>query len=180
MNNKSQSTQKMVIAGMCIALCYVLPFLTGNNQQLNTALSPMHIPVFLSGYVCGPWWAMAVGFVSPLLRSFTIGKPPMPGALAMAFELAAYGLCSGLMHKLLPRKVPSLYASLLISMVAGRLVSVLAKVVIFSISAKPVTLGVYFTDAFLNTLPGAALHLALIPPIVLALQNALPWLKKSK
>lgn len=180
MNNKSQSTQKMVISALCIALCYVMPFLTGGNQQLNTALSPMHIPVFLCGYVCGPWWAMAVGFISPLFRSLTIGMPPLLLAAAMAFELAAYGLCAGLMYRLLPKKVPYLYGTLLISMVAGRIVSVLAKIIIFSIAAKPVTVGTFITDAFVATLPGAALHLALIPPVVMALQRALPWLKKSK
>ncbi|MBQ9944707.1 MAG: ECF transporter S component [Clostridia bacterium] len=180
MNNKSHSTQKMVISALCIALCYVLPFLTGGNQQLNTALSPMHIPVFLCGYVCGPAWAAAVGFISPLFRSLTIGAPPLPGAAAMAFELAAYGLCAGLMYRLLPKKVPGLYATLLISMVVGRIVSVLAKIVVFSIAARPVTVSVFITEAFVNTLPGAALHLALIPPVVMALQRALPWLKKSK
>lgn len=180
MNNKSQSTQKMVISALCIALCYVLPFLTGGNQQLNTALSPMHIPVFLCGYVCGPWWAMAVGFISPLFRSLTIGAPPLLGAASMAFELAAYGLCAGLLYRMLPKKVPYLYVTLLVSMVIGRIVSVLAKIIIFSIAARPVTVGAYFTAAFVDTLPGAALHLALIPPVVMALQSALPWLKKSK
>ncbi len=180
MNNKSLSTQKMVVSALCIALCYVLPFLTANNYQLNTALSPMHIPVFLCGYVCGPWWASAVGFISPLLRSLTLNAPPMPGAAAMAFELAAYGLCAGLFYQLLPKKTPCLYATLLISMVIGRIVSVLAKIVIFSIAAKPIAVGVFITEAFVNTLPGAALHLALIPPVVIALQKALPWLKKSK
>ena len=35
---------------------------------------------------------MAVGFVLPLLRSATLGMPPMfPTGIAMAFELAAYG-----------------------------------------------------------------------------------------
>lgn len=180
MNNKSQSTQKMVITGLCIALCYVLPFLTGSNFQLNKALSPMHIPVFLCGYVCGPWWAMAAGFISPLFRSLTLGMPDFLSGLAMAFELAAYGLCTGLLYRLLPKKTPCLYAALLISMVAGRIVSVLAKILIFSIAAKPVTVGLFITNAFVDTLPGAALHLALIPPVVMALEKALPWLKKHK
>lgn len=178
MNKNAQATQRMVLSALCIALCYVLPFLTGNNYPLNTALSPMHIPVFLCGYVCGPWWAAAVGFVSPLLRSFTLSAPPMPGAAAMAFELAAYGLCAGLFYRLLPKKPWALYASLLISMVIGRIVSVLAKIIIFSIAAKPITVGIYFTDAFVTTLPGAALHMVLIPPVVMALEKALPWLKK--
>lgn len=180
MNKKTVSTQKMVISGLCIALCYVLPFLTGSNFQLNKALSPMHIPVFLCGYVCGPWWAAAVGFLSPLFRSFTLGMPPLLNATAMAFELATYGLCAGLLYRLFPRKVPYLYATLLIAMIAGRIVSVLANVVICMLAGSAITAGVYITNAFVDTLPGAALHLALIPPVVIALENALPWLKKEK
>lgn len=51
----------MVYAAVCLALCMVLPFLTGQIPQIGSALSPMHIPVLLAGFLCGPWWAMAVG-----------------------------------------------------------------------------------------------------------------------
>ena len=172
---------KMTLAAVCLALCMVLPFLTANIPEIGSALCPMHIPVFLCAFLCGPWWAVGVGAAAPLLRFLLVGMPPVfPTGLAMCFELAAYGLCAGLMYRLLPKKVPGLYATLLISMVVGRIVSVLAKIVVFSIAAKPVTVSVFITEAFVNTLPGAALHLALIPPVVMALQRALPWLKKSK
>lgn len=55
----------MVYAAVCLALCMVLPFLTGQIPQIGSALSPMHIPVLLAGFLCGPWWAMAVGFAAP-------------------------------------------------------------------------------------------------------------------
>jgi hypothetical protein len=39
------------------------------------------------------------------LRSVIAGMPPIyPTALAMAFELAAYGLLAGVFYKLLPKK----------------------------------------------------------------------------
>lgn len=180
MNKNTQSTQRMVLSALCIALCFVLPMLTGDNYQLNAALSPMHIPVFLCGYVCGPWWAAAVGFISPLFRSLTLGRPEIHTALAMAFELASYGLCAGLFYQLLPKKPWALYASLLISMVIGRIVSVLANTVICLLLGNQLTVTAYITNAFVTTLPGAALHMALIPPVVMALEKALPWLKKHK
>lgn len=180
MNKTTARILKMVNAGLCLALCYVLPFLTMNNQQLNTALSPMHIPVFLCAYLSGPWWAMGVGLIAPVLRSVTIGMPPPLPALAMSFELAAYGLSAGLLYRLLPRKPQYIFISLISAMVIGRVVSVLAKMVIFSIAQNKIAVNIYIADAFVKTLPGAALHIALIPGIVMALQNALPWLKTRK
>ena len=68
-------------------------------------------------------WGLAVGFIAPLFRSLTLGMPPLfPDALCMTFELAAYGAMAGLMHKLLPRKKPYIYLSLLTAMIVGRLV----------------------------------------------------------
>ena len=37
--------RKMVIAAVCSALCLILPFLTGNNRELGTLFSLMHLPV---------------------------------------------------------------------------------------------------------------------------------------
>ena len=77
----------MVYAAVCLALCMVLPFLTGQIPQIGSALSPMHIPVLLAGFLCGPWWAMAVGFAAPMLRHVWMGMPPLITAIAMSFVL---------------------------------------------------------------------------------------------
>lgn len=53
--------RNLVYAGVALALCLVLPFLTGQIPQIGSALCPMHIPVLLAGFLCGPWWAAAVG-----------------------------------------------------------------------------------------------------------------------
>lgn len=63
---------------------------------IGSALRPMHIPVLLCGFFCGPWYAGAVGFIAPLLRSAMFGMPHMmPTGIAMCFELATYGLVAG-------------------------------------------------------------------------------------
>ena len=59
---RREELRKMVYAALFLALAFLLPFLTANNQQIATALSPMHIPAFLCGFVCGPGWGAAVGF----------------------------------------------------------------------------------------------------------------------
>jgi hypothetical protein len=40
----------------------------------------------------------------------------------MAFELAAYGLTAGILYKMLPKKTPYIYVSLILSMLIGRVV----------------------------------------------------------
>ena len=43
------SVRQLVLAAICLGLCLVLPFLTGQIQQIGNMLSPMHIPVLLAG-----------------------------------------------------------------------------------------------------------------------------------
>ena len=90
---KNQNTKKLAYAALFLALCLVLPMLTGQIPRIGSMLLPMHIPVLLCGLVCGWQYGAAVGFVAPLLRSVLFGMPPMyPVAIAMAFELLTYGL----------------------------------------------------------------------------------------
>ena len=113
---KNLNTKNLVTAAVCLALCMVLP-------QIGSALSPMHIPVLLAGFLCGPWWAMAVGAVAPLLRFALFHMPRIfPTGLAMCFELAAYGLVSGLLYRTLPKRPVNIYAALTGAMLAGRVV----------------------------------------------------------
>ena len=88
-----------------LALALVLPFLTGQIPEIGSMLCPMHLPALLCGFMCGWPWGLAVGLISPLLRSVIFGMPPMfPTAVSMAFEMAAYGAVSGLLYRLLPKK----------------------------------------------------------------------------
>ena len=171
------STQKisilrLVYAAVCLALCMVLPFLTGQIPQIGSALSPMHIPVLLAGFLCGPWWAMAVGVVAPVLRHFWLTMPPLITAIAMCFELATYGLVSGWLYARLPRKTGSIYASLIIAMLSGRIVWGVAMVIISGVTGSAFTWSLFLAGAFVNAVPGIIVHILLIPLIVLALKKA--------
>ena len=88
--------KNMVLAALFLALSYVLPYFTGNIPQIGAMLLPMHLPVLLCGFVCGAPWGLVVGLIAPVMRSIlTGGFPPMfPTAVAMAFELGAYGVVS--------------------------------------------------------------------------------------
>ena len=165
------SAARLVYSAVCLALCLVLPFLTGQIPQLGSALCPMHFPVLIAGFVCGPWWALAVGLIAPLLRHVIFGMPPLLTAIAMAAELAAYGLISGLMDRILPKKTVSIYAALVTAMVVGRLVWGSVYVLFAGLGVKPFGWTLFLSGAVLEAVPGIILQLILIPVIVLALKR---------
>ena len=61
-------TLKLVYAAVCLSLCLVLPFLTGQIPEIGSKLSPMHLPVLLCGFLCGWQYGLAVGAVAAPLR----------------------------------------------------------------------------------------------------------------
>ena len=87
---------KKKLLALILALAMVLPFLTGQIPEIGSMLCPMHIPALLCGFMCGWPWGLAVGFISPLLRSMS-GMPPIWIAIPMAFEMATYGAIAGLL-----------------------------------------------------------------------------------
>ncbi len=180
MNKNSVRIQQLTLAAVCLALCMVLPFLTANIPEIGNALCPMHIPVFLCAFVCGPWWAVGVGAAAPLLRFLLVGMPPIfPTGLAMCFELAAYGLIAGLLYKTLPKKPQYVYAALLCAMLGGRVVWGIARVIMSGVSGASFTWAAFMAGAFTNAIPGMIVHIVLIPVVVMALQHALPWMKNK-
>jgi len=174
MNTEKNNLRKLVYAAVCLALCLALPFLTGQIPQVGKSLNPMHIPVFLAGFLCGPWWALAVGVIAPILRHLLFGMPPFPTYIAMAFELAAYGVVTGLLYKVLPKKIPQIYLSLAAAMIAGRIVSGLVNVVLYGLGIKEggYTVQMFLAAHFVTAWPGIVLHLVLVPALVIALRGA--------
>ena len=169
----SLQIRKLTYAALFLALALVLPFLTGQIPQIGSALSPMHIPVLLCGFLVGWPWGLAVGFIAPLLRSVIFGMPVMvPGAVAMAFELAVYGLVSGILYCLLPKKKWSIYVTLIVAMLAGRVIWGIARLIIAGLSGNSFTWALFLAGAFTNAIPGIILHIVLIPVIVMVLERA--------
>lgn len=166
------SLRKMILAAFFLALAYVMPFLTGQIPEIGAMLCPLHIPVLLCGFICGWPWGLAVGFIAPLLRSLILGMPPLfPTAVCMAFELAAYGAVAGLMHKILPRKKPCIYVSLLTAMVAGRVIWGAAMFVCMGLNGGSFTFAAFLAGAFTNAIPGIIVQIILIPILVMILDN---------
>ena len=163
---------KLTYSALCLALGLALPFLTGQIPEIGNMLCPMHFPVILCGFLCGFPWGMAVGFVTPLLRSVIFGMPPMMTAIPMAFELLTYGLIAGILYKLISNKVIGAYLSLISAMIGGRIVWGAAQLVITGLNGTSFPFSAFIAGAVLNAIPGIIAQIVLIPLIVFALERA--------
>ena len=171
---KRSNILKMVLAAFFLALAYVLPFLTGQIKEIGNMLCPMHIPVLLCGFICGWKWGIGVGFTAPLFRSLTLGMPVLfPGAVCMAFELAAYGAISGLMYRVLPRKRINIYCSLIIAMIVGRLVWGAAMFLcVVGINGGAFGFSAFIAGAVTKAVPGIIIQIVVIPAVIMALEHS--------
>lgn len=161
-----------VLSALFLAIAFVLPFLTGQIQTIGNMLCPMHIPVILCGFICGAPWGALVGAVAPILRSLIMGMPVLfPNAVAMAFELAVYGLCAGLLYRVLPKKKIYIYVSLILSMISGRLVWGMVQFVFLGFSVTEFPFSAFLAGAFTNAVPGIILQLVLIPVLVMVIEK---------
>lgn len=90
----------------------------------------------------------------------------------MAFELAAYGAISGLMHRFLPRKKPYIYVSLLTAMLVGRLIWGAAMLICMGITGGSFAFTAFLSGAVLNAVPGIIIQIILIPIVVMVTEKA--------
>ena len=163
----------VALSGMFLALAYVMPFLTGQIPEIGSMLCPMHIPVLLCGFVCGAPYGLLAGIVAPLLRSLTLGMPPLfPTATAMAFELGIYGLFAGLLYKALPKKKINIYISLIGAMILGRIVWGIVMFCIMGFDATKFGFATFWTGAIANAIPGIIVQVILIPMVVMVLEKS--------
>ena len=182
MKKQSRGIRKLVLSAMFMAIGLILPFITGQIQQIGNMLLPMHIPVLLCGLICGWQYGAIVGFILPLLRYVLFGMPPIfPTGVSMTFELAAYGAVIGLIMQRLSRKntvgdgknyVLNLYLALIGAMLAGRIIWGLVRFILAQATMQPFTLEMFMAGAFLTAVPGIIVQLILIPGIMAALKRA--------
>ena len=133
----------------------------------------MHIPVILCGLICGWQYGLVVGFILPFLRYVMFGMPLLfPTGIAMAFELATYGMAVGLFYSRSRWQcVISLYRSMAGAMVAGRLVWAVVQMFLLGTGNGGFTLQMFMAGAFLNAIPGIILQLVLVPAVMVALNR---------
>jgi len=167
------SIKKLCLCGIFIALCYVLP-LAFHMVGLGSVLSPLHIPVLLCGMVCGGWYGLACGAIGPVLSSLLSGMPPAVGLISMVPELMIYGFVSGLCMRFVRtgKLWGDLYISLAASMLLGRVVGGVAKALFYLGKGNSFGISAWVSAYFVTSAPAIALHLVLIPVLVVVLEKA--------
>lgn len=169
---KKTNIQNLIYTAMCISLGLLLPQI---NRMIpipgiGAIISPMHIPVLLSGFLCGATYAGICGMILPLLSSALTGMPPLfPVALSMVFELGTYGVLTAILYRYTKGKI---YPSLIGAMLGGRVVMGIANAILLGIAGKPYGISAFISAAFITALPGIIIQLIVVPAIVYALKKA--------
>ncbi len=169
---KMSAVKKSIITAVCIALCVVLPQAFHAVPNAGAIYLPMHIPVLLCGLICGWSYGLLCGLAGPALSALLTGMPPAAVLPGMLVECGVYGLAAGLLMQLVRTKhlYADLYISLAAAMLLGRVVSGIAKALIFS--AGSYSMVSWVAGSFVTALPGIVIQLALLPSIVYALMRA--------
>lgn len=167
---KLTPVKKLVYTAVCAALCLVLPMAFHAIPNAGSVMLPMHIPVLLCGLICGWPYGLLCGLIGPAISSLT-GMPPAAMLPSMMVECGTYGMVSGLMMRFVRTKRPvaDLYISMATAMILGRVVSGLAKSLIFSPGTAPFA---WVTTSLVTGVPGIILQLVLMPAVVAALTRA--------
>ena len=193
-------TRMITGTALLLALGVVLPFAFHMVPLGGRIFLPMHIPTFIAGLLLGPVSGLIVGAGSPVVSALLTGRPTVPYMIPMLFELATYGIVAGVLRTRLravftrrsreiaaPRRgrvpiraprttgsfwTPCLLLSLIGAMIAGRIVW-LAVVVwlapVVGITARSVAMALAAIGAGWI---GMAIQIALIPPIVRAIERS--------
>ncbi len=170
--DRSLRIRNLVLSAMFIAVGLILPFFTGQIPQIGRMLSPMHLPVLLCGLICGWPWGLAVGLILPLLRHFLFQMPMLLDAVAMTFELAAYGGVVGFLYRRFKKQnIAAVYCSLIAAMLAGRAVWGVVRVLMTGVSHEAFTWQMFLAGGFINAVPAIILQLVFIPAVMVILDR---------
>lgn len=197
--NRRFTTWMITGTALLLALGVMLPLVFHAFPLGGRIFLPMHIPAFIAGLVLGPVSGLIVGAGSPVLSALVTGRPPVYYMVPMVFELATYGVVAGLLRPALERAfrrrsrgttpkaaatspgrparspgsywTPCLVISLIVAMIAGRIVwlgVVVWLAPVIGISARTVAVAIGAIGAGWI---GMAIQIALIPPIVRAIER---------
>ena len=170
MKNRN-SIKNMTLTAVCVALCVVLPIAFHSIPDAGSVFLPMHIPVLICGMICGWPYGFICGLMGPLLSSALTGMPPIAILPAMMLECGTYGMVSGIMLKLVHTKSTygDLYIALVVAMLAGRVLSGIAKALIFM---PGMSMTAWVMASFVTALPGILIQLVFLPSVVMTLMKA--------
>ena len=166
-------TKKLTLTAMCLALGVILPQAFHMIPNAGNIFLPMHIPVLICGFICGPFYGLTVGIITPCLSHIIFSMPPAMMLGQMIVELGVYGLCTGLLNQIITinNELLKYYLVLIISMVVGRITYGICNALLFK--AGNYSLSIWLSAAFIKGIPGIIIQLVLIPTIVKTIKKLL-------
>lgn len=177
---KWNNIYRLTVGGVLLAIGIIIPrlFHMFGTPEIGKMFSPMHISVFIAGIYLGVYYGAIIGFITPLINSL-FGLPIFPYNLIMAFELAAYGLFAGLfmylLHKIRKKllgRTLRVYISLILSMIAGRIINAIVLFVMARFFDMNVPAPITVLGSTITGIPGIIMQMLLVPGIVFALYSS--------
>ena len=175
MSGENMRTRKLTVTGLLIAISVLLPqiFHILGGSTMGPIFLPMHLGIFLIGFIVGGWHGIIAGLIAPVISFAFSGMPPLPILFFMMAELAVYGAVAGFLRfgAKSDQAKWSIYPRLIIAMIAGRVAGGLTMYVaalVFKLPINPLDAVVAST---IMGLPGIALQIVLIPAIYLLLKR---------
>ena len=161
---KVLSVYNISVAGLLLSLGILFPLVFHILKIGGNVFLPMHFPVLIAGFFL-PWELSGlVGLLSPLLSFLFTSMPPVPTVFTMMGELLVYGALTSLLFR---NARLGIYPALILSMIFGRLVSLLLNWLIISlIVGKNFDFLQVASALFVVGLPGVLIQLVLIPLLV--------------
>ena len=154
--------KKLVLFWLMFSLTLAIPTYIPQHHMLGKILLPMHLTVLLSAYIVGGVQAMIIGATTPIIRHLVLGFPAWEVAFPMSFELAVYGLVAGVLYSRSNKRGKDIVKSLLLAMLAGRIVWVVANLAM----GNNYTLSMIVADTIVNAIPGIVLQLFVVSLVV--------------
>lgn len=165
------NTKKIVYCGVFIALGIIIPqiFHFIGGPALGGVFLPMHFPVLAAGLLGGPLVGLFTGILSPLLSSGITGMPPVPRLWFMILELGAYGMIAGFLYYKMRK---NLMLSLIISMIAGRILYGAAFIILINFFGVDLPAGLGVTASLAKGIPGMVLQVIILPILIKTLERS--------
>lgn len=166
----TKRTRDLVKAALLLAFAVLLPTVFHLFKLGGPVFLPMHIPVLKAGFMVSWKYASIVGFAAPFISFLITAMPPMPGGIVMMFELAVYGGLSSILYRKFKLNG---YLSLIVSMLAGRLISIAGNWLLAAVfMGKAFNFAKFTSGLFIVALPGIIIQLVFVPVIVKLIEKS--------
>lgn len=157
------TAQRIAFTALFIAMGLLLPILF-HMIGSGPVFLPMHIPILLAGFLAGPGVGLTAGLITPGLSSILTGMPLLPQAVAMTFELGAFGFFAGYLYRQLNKP---LVWSLIMSMLGGRVIyGLLGALVLPLFGMDSIPIWAPLTVGVATGWPGILIQLIIVPAVV--------------